>query len=200
MAIGGTLFDLDKLNNISKTYFSRKKGEEVYEETLKWALKHDKEYAELLLANKEDMIKFLNIEKDGPRPRKDIAKYSDVKEEFSYAIDSLFEKENYSKNESEKTYDTELILDYVNNYLDLDVDNETWFNTVREFATKNGYASSPKEYKNNPDNFKGHVGDICEAIRVMITGRLKSPDLFSIMKILGKDKILKRIQLYKNRH
>lgn len=200
MAIGGTLFDLDKLNNISKTYFSRKKGEEVYEETLNWALKHDKEYSELLLANKEDMIKFLNIEKDGPRPRKDIAKYSDVKEEFSYAIDSLFEKENYSKNESEKVYDTDLILDYVNNYLDLDVTNEEWFNKVKEFASNNGYAASPKDYKNNPENYKGHVGDICEAIRVMITGRLKSPDLFSIMKILGKDRIIKRIELYKSRH
>ena len=199
MAIGGTLFDLDKLNSISKTYFSRKRGEEVYEETLKWALKHDKEYAELLLANKEDMIKFLNIEKDGPRPRKDISKYSEVKEEFSYAIDSLFEKEHYSKNESEKEYDIDLVLNYINNVLDLDVDNETWFNTIKDFASKNGYASSPKDYKKDPDSYKGHVGDICEAIRVMITGRLKSPDLFSIMKILGKEKILKRIEFYKNK-
>ena len=199
MAIGGTLFDLDKLNNISKTYFSHKKAEDVYEETLSWALKHDKEYSEILLANKSDMIKFLNIEKDGDRPRKDIAKYSDVKEEFSYAIDSLFEKEAYSKNESEKEYDINLILDYVNNYLDLDVVNEEWFNKVKEFALNNGYATSPKDYKNNPESYKGHVGDICEAIRVMITGRLKSPDLFSIMKILGKDRILKRIELYKNR-
>ena len=200
MAIGGTLFDLDKLNNISKTYFSRKKAEDVYAETLAWALKHDQEYSELLIDNKDDMVKFLNIEKDGDRPRKDIAKYSDVKEEFSYAIDSLFEKENYSKNESEKVYDTDLILDYVKNYLKLDVDNEEWFNTVKEFASKNNYAASPKDYKNNPDNYKGHVGDICEAIRVMITGRLKSPDLFSIMKILGKEKIINRIELYKSKH
>ncbi len=200
MAIGGTLFDLDKLNNISKTYFSRKKAEDVYAETLAWALKHDVEYSEILIHNKEDMVKFLNIEKDGDRPRKDIAKYSDVREEFSYAIDSLFEKENYSKNESEKVYDTNLILDYVNNYLDLDVTNEEWFNKVKEFASNNGYAASPKDYKNNPENYKGHVGDICEAIRVMITGRLKSPDLFSIMKILGKDRIIKRIELYKSRH
>ena len=198
MAIGGTLFDLDKLNNISKTYFSRKNGQEVYEETLNWALKHDTEYAKLLEDNKEDMIKFLNIEKDGPRPRKDISKYSEVKEEFSYAIDSLFEKENYSKNESDKEYDLDLVLDYINNYLKLDTDNETWFNTVKEFASKNGYAASPKDYKKNPEEYKGHVGDICEAIRVMITGRLKSPDLFSIMKILGKERILKRIDLYKN--
>ena len=197
MAIGGTLFDLDKLNNISKTYFSRKKAEDVFNETLNWANKHDIEYAKLLEDNKEDMIKFLNVEKDGDRPRKDIAKYSDVKEEFSYAIDSLFEKENYSKNESEKVYDTDLILDYVNNYLDLDTNNEEWFSKVKEFASNNNYASSPKDYKNNPENYKGHVGDICEAIRVMITGRLKSPDLFSIMKILGKDRIIERIELYK---
>ena len=70
---------------------------------------------------------------------------------------------------------------------------------MRGFASSNGYATSPKEYKNNPDNYKGHVGDICEAIRVMITGRLKSPDLFSIMKILGRERIQKRIELYKNR-
>ena len=145
------------------------------------------------------MIKFLNIEKEGPRPRKDISKYSEVKEEFSYAIDSLFEKEHYSKNESEKEYDIDLVLNYINNVLDLDVDNETWFNTIKDFASKNGYASSPKDYKKDPDSYKGHVGDICEAIRVMITGRLKSPDLFSIMKILGKEKILKRIEFYKNK-
>ena len=199
-AIGGTSFDEAKLVNLCKTYFSRKTGSDVYNETLAWALKHDNEYAVLLMENKEDMIKFFNIEKDGPRPRKDISKYSDVKEEFSYAIDSLFEKENYSKNESEKVYDTDLVLDYVNNYLDLDTDNETWFNKVKEFAENNGYAPNPKDYKNNPENFKGHVGDICEAIRVMITGRLKSPDLFSIMKILGKDRILNRIELYKSKH
>ena len=197
MAIGGTLFDLDKLNNISKTYFSRKNGKEVYEETLVWAKKHNEEYAKLLEENKDDMIKFLSIEKDGPRPRKDISKYSEVQEEFSYAIDSQFEKEKYSKNESEKEYDVDLVLDYVNNTLDLTVDNETWFNGVKEFASKNGYAANPKDYKQNPDQYKGHVGDICEAIRVMITGRLKSPDLYSIMKILGKDRILNRINYYK---
>ena len=199
MAIGGTLFDLDKLNNISKTYFSHKSGEEVYEETYKWALKHDKEYSKLLNNNKELMIKFLNIEKDGDRPRKDISKYSDVKEEFSYAIDSMFEKENYSKYDGDKLYDLELVKDYVDNVLNLDVDNSEWFNAVKEFSVMNGYAASPKEYKNNPNDFKGSVSDVCEALRVIVTGRLKSPDLFSIMKILGKDKINKRIELYEKK-
>ena len=191
MAIGGTLFDLDKLNNISKTYFSHKNGSEVYEETYKWAVRHDKDYSKLLEDNKELMIKFLNIEKDGDRPRKDIAKYSDVKEEFSYAIDSMFETENYSKYDGDKLYDLELVKDYV--------DNSEWFNAVKEFSVKNGYAASPKEYKKNPDEFRGSVSDVCEALRVIVTGRLKSPDLFSIMKILGKDKINKRIKLYEKK-
>ena len=197
MAIGGTSFDEDKFNNICKTYFSRKNGKEVYEETLEWAKKYDKEYATLLEENKELMINFLSIEKDGPRPRKDISKYSDVKEEFSYAIDKMFEEENYSKFDGEKTYDISLIEDYVNNYLELGCTNEEWFNKVKEFAISNGFAGSPKEYKKNPEEYKGHVGDICEALRVMVTGRLKSPDLFSIMKILGKENVLKRISLYK---
>lgn len=196
MAIGGTSFDEAKFNNICKTYFSRKSGEEVYNETLVYTEKFDKEYHKLLKENKEDMIKFLSIEKDGPRPRKDISKYSDVKEEFSYAIDSIFKKENYSKYDGDKTYDVELIKEYVEQ-IDLSVTNEEWFNKTKEFATEHGYAGSPKEYKKAPEEYKGHVGDICEALRVMITGRTKSPDLFSIMKILGKDRINNRIEQYK---
>ncbi len=196
MAVGGTSFDLEKLTNISKTYFSRKSGEDVFNETYSWALKHDLDYAKLLEDNKNDMIKFLSIEKDGARPRKDISKYSDVKEEFSYAIDSMFYNEKYSKYDGNKKYDSELITEYISN-IDLTLTNEEWFNGVKDFAVKNGYAASPKEYKNSPDDYKGHVGDICEALRVMITGRTKSPDLFSIMKVLGKDKIMERINFYK---
>lgn len=195
-AIGGTSFDEAKLNNLCKTYFSRKSGEEVYNETLAYTEKFDKEYNLLLKENKNDMIKFLSIEKDGSRPRKDISKYSDVKDEFSYAIDSLFVDENYSKYDGDKVYDTSLVRKYINEKLDLSVDNEKWFNDIKEFSVENGYASSPKEYKKLPDIYKGHVGDICEAIRVIVTGRTKSPDLFSILKILGKDRIVERIDLY----
>ena len=168
----------------------------MFSETLEYAKKFDFEYARALEENKEDMEKFLSIEKDSDRPRKDISKYSDVKEEFSYAIDELFYKENYSKYEGDKIFSVSLIKDYVLNVLDLEVSNDEWFNDIKEFALKNGYASSPKEYKQNPDNFKGHVGDICEALRVMVTGRTKSPDLFSIVKILGKNRVLDRINRY----
>lgn len=195
MAVGGTSFDEAKFTNICKTYFSRKSGKEVYEETLEYAKKYDSLYAKLLEENKDAMIKFLSIEKDGPRPRKDIAKYSDVKEEFSYATDSQFFEEKYRKYDGDKTYDVALILEYLEE-LDLTVSNEEWFSSIKDFAEKHGYAASPKEYKKNPDDYKGHVGDICEAIRVMVTGRTKSPDLYSILKILGKESIEKRINFY----
>lgn len=194
-AVGGTSFDEDKLTNLCKTYFSHKSGEEVYEETLAYTKKFDPQYYELLLSNKDVMVAFLNIEKDGPRPRKDISKYSDVKEEFSYAIDELFEKENYSKYDGDKEYDVHLVLEYLND-LNLDHSNEEWFQGIKEFAVQKGYAPSPKEYKKSPDKYKGHVGDICESIRVMLTGRTKSPDLFSIMRILGIEKIKNRVVLY----
>lgn len=195
-AIGGTSFDEAKLNNLCKTYFSRKSGEEVYKETLAYAKKFDNDYYTLLKENETDMIKFLSIEKDGPRPRKDISKYSDVKEEFSYAIDKLFESEAYKKYDGDKIYDTNLVEEYLNT-LNLDCTNEDWFNNVKEFASEHGYAASPKDYKKDPSSYKGHVGDICEAIRVIVTGRTKSPDLFSILKILGKERIKNRIELYK---
>lgn len=195
MPVGGTSFDEAKFTNICKTYFSRKSGEEVYEETIQYAKKYDEEYAKLLEENKDSMIKFLSIEKDGPRPRKDIAKYSDVKEEFSYAIDKEFFEEKYRKYDGDKTYDVNLILEYLEE-LDLTVSNEEWFNNIKSFAEKHGYAASPKEYKKNPDSYKGHVGDLCEAIRVMVTGRTKSPDLYSILKILGKESIRERISFY----
>lgn len=195
-AVGGTSFDEAKLNNICKTYFSRKSGEEVYNETLDYAKKFDSDYYNLLLENKEDMIAFLSIEKDGPRPRKDIAKYSDVKEEFSYAIDELFIKEKYSKYDGNKKYDTDLIEKYLER-LNLDDTNEEWFNGIKEFSIENGYAGSPKEYKKNPELFKGSVSDVCEALRVIVTGRTKSPDLFSILKILGSERIQERLEFYK---
>ena len=146
--------------------------------------------------NKDDLEKFFNIEKEGPRPRKDISKYSDVKEEFSYALDELFEKEKYSKLDSDKNYDVELIEKYVEN-LDLEQTNEEWFEGIKNFSIENGYAANNKEYKENPDKYKGNVGDVCEILRVIITGRRNSPDLYSIMQILGKERINKRIELFK---
>ena len=76
---------------------------------------------------------------------------------------------------------------------------DEWYAKIQSFASLNGYAASTKEYKNNPEQYKGHIGTICEALRYVITGRVKTPNLYDILKILGKDEIKKRIEFYRNR-
>ncbi len=193
--VSGTLFDLEKLMNISKTYFSTKNTNDIYEEALIYTEKFDKEFNLLMKNNKENMIKFLNIEKDGDRVRKDIAKYSDIKEEFYYAFDELFEK--YAYLNIEDKYDTELLSKYIDSLV-LDKTKDEWFMATKEFAINNGFAPNPKTYKKDPDSYIGHVGTLCEALRVVVTGKSKSPDLYEILTILGIDKIKERLKLYKN--
>ena len=196
MSSSGALFDLDKLTNICKTYFAYKTGEEVFLEGLEYYKKYDSEYALLMEENKDVLIGLMNVEKNTARVRKDIAKYSDIKLEYYYGIDSLFDE--YAFKDLDKEYNTDLLLEYIN-CINLDCSNEEWFASTKEFAVNNGYASSPKEYKNSPDEFIGHVGDFCEGVRVMCVGKKQSPDLFSIMKVLGKDVILDRVNKYINR-
>lgn len=107
----------------------------------------------------------------------------------------LFFKE--AKYKLEKEYDVDLLYDYVNNYYDANDTKDEWFAKVKEVAVKYNYASSPKEYKADPTKFKGHVGDICEAIRVAVTSLTQTPDLYEILKLLGKDRIIKRIDFFK---
>ena len=114
--------------------------------------------------------------------------------------------EKFDKNDTyefQKITDKEDIKDilksYLEKYFDINDDKQTWFDKMKDLAEEKGYAREVKQFKQEPEKYKGHVGDICEAVRIMVTGRRQSPDLFSIMKILGKDRILKRIELYKNR-
>ena len=108
----------------------------------------------------------------------------------------MFEKENYSKLNSSKDYDIDMIKRYIDIY-NINDSKDEWFNRIKEFSINEGYSPNVKEYKKDPSKYKGHVGDVCEAIRVMVTGRDKSPDLYEILKILGKDKLNNRLELFK---
>ena len=111
-------------------------------------------------------------------------------------FDELFEAK-YDEISNIQKEDILNILDtYAQDYKEYP-DNNEWFNSLKDVAEKNGFAREVKEYKANPDAFKGHVGDVSNVIRVAVTGRTKSPDLYSIMKTLGKEKVLNRISLYK---
>ncbi len=196
--VGGTLFDMEKLNNICRTYFSRKTAEEIYEDALVYNQEYNKDYARIMEENKDRLIAFLNIERNAKRPRKDIATLKDLEEESFYMIDEYFFKDEnitYQMPEN-KTYDIDILEKYGEEFNEED-SYEEWYNRVKSFADNNNYASEVKAYKENPDIYKGHVGDICEMIRFAITGRTKTPDLYQLLSILGKENLQKRINFFK---
>ena len=197
MSVGGALFDMEKLLNISKNHLSLLTAEEVYQNTLDWAKKYDSDFANLLEKEREVAILTLNIERESEKPRKDFAMYSEVKENIWYMF-----KENFTENlkyDWQKITDkTEIkhILDiYLAKYYDPKDDNEEWFNKVKLLCDELGYASNMKEYKQNPEKFKGNVADVSTVIRVALTTSSRTPNLKDIMEILGMDEIKRRIAL-----
>ena len=149
----GALFDLDKLINISKNYLSRLSAEELYERAIKYSREYDNEFYELLVKYKDFSIGTLNIERETERPRKDIECYSAIRREISYMYDELFNPEYNIKD----CYDINFLEDYVNNYYDASDDKETWFEKIKEVSSKYNYATNNKEYKANPENYKGNI-------------------------------------------
>lgn len=197
MSVSGPIFDVEKLNNIAKTYFSRLPAEKIYDELLKYTKKYDEEFYQLVLNNKEYMLNILNIERGTDKPRKDIACYKDVKKYFWYMFDELFEK-NHDMYEEMPNISEDLLKNYVNNIYDENSDESSWFSSLKEFADNNGFTSDRKAYKANPENYKGTTADFCKAIRIIITKKNQSPNLYDIIKLIGKDRLLKRIDKYFN--
>lgn len=196
MSIGGSLYDLNKLMSISKIYFSHLKANDLYEETLKYNEIYDKEFYELLSKYKDYTINILNIEREIERPRKDIDSYSSVKNIICYMYDELFDKK-YIGLEKKDFYNYELLKDYMDNYYNENDSKEDWFNKIKELASNHGFAKETKDYKQNPELYKGSVGDVCELIRVAVTGRTQTPDLYEILKLLGNERIKERFAYFK---
>lgn len=174
------------------------KAEELYNNLLEWAKEYDIEFYNLLSENKEYSIKVLNIEREQKKPRKDFANYADVKKLNWYMFKKLFDehKKEYQWQNIKNIEEIKTILnDYINNYYCVEDEKDTWFNKMKEVATKYGYAGNMKEYKENPNKFKGNITDIATIIRVGITTTSMTPDLYEILKILGKDELIKRINL-----
>lgn len=192
MSNSGGLFDMVKLNDICKNVIALMAAEEVYEKATEWAEIFDKELCELLSRDKEFSIQMFGFDRNPDKPRKDIAKWSQVRESFSFMFDELFDGE-YAEIENVSKEDAKKILDLYKDMYDDTDDNSVWFETMKDLAEKVGFAREVKEYKANPENYPGHVGDVSNVIRVAVTGRTKSPDLCSIMKLLGKEKVIDRI-------
>ncbi len=197
MSKSGSLFDLEKLLNISRNYISRLTAREVYDDTLKWASEFDKEFYEILTKYKDYSINIFNIEREQKKPRKDYESYSSIKSQVWYMYDELFN--DNLEYDFDKINNSEEIKNILNEYIKLydeKDDKDTWFNKIKEVADTLGYASDMKAYKENPNNYKGNVADIATVIRVVLTTSRVTPDLYVIMKLLGKDRIINRFNKF----
>ena len=197
MSKTGPLFDMEKLTNISKNYLSKLKASEVFDLLDEWSKEFDEDFNKLINQYKEYTINILNIEREQKKPRKDFAFYSEIKEQIWYMYDELFTdvKYNFEVNDIEQIKN--IVNSYIDNYYDEKDDKETWFNKIRELSNQFGYASDMKDYKENPDKYKGSVADISNIIRVAITTKTTTPDLYAIMNLLGKERIKDRINRLK---
>ena len=196
MSVSGALFDMVKLQDVSKIVISKMTAKEVYEKSLEWANRHDEELAKML-EDKEYSLKVLGIERGNTKPRKDIAKWSDVKENIIYMYDDKFlnEEQNYPYQVINDQNDINRILDlYIEKYYNPEDDKQTWFNKIKELAGEMGYAEEVKEFKANPEMYKAHVGDVSTVLRIALTGRTNTPDMYEIMEVLGKTSMTKRFE------
>ena len=196
MSVSGALFDMVKLLDVGKTVISKYTAERVYDEAFNWAKKHDEELAKML-EDKEYALKVFGIERGNKKPRKDISKWAEVKENIEYMYDENFyaKTQEYPYQVINEKEDIEKILTlYIEKYYDENDDKQTWFDKIKELAGEMGYAKEVKEFKANPDAYKAHVGDVSTCLRVALTARTNTPDMYENMKVLGKERITKRFE------
>ena len=198
MSASGALFDLDKLDNISKNYISKLKATEVFDMLDTWSKEYDKDFNELINKDKEYTTAILNIEREQKKPRKDYASLSEIKGQIWYMFDELYQdvELNFDPKFDKETIH-EVLTTYFDKYYDEADDKDTWFNKMKELTDELGFSSDMKAYKENPDNYKGSVADISNIIRVGVTSLSQTPDLYVILQLLGKDRIKERISKIK---
>ncbi|MBO5273811.1 MAG: glutamate--tRNA ligase [Clostridia bacterium] len=195
MSVSGSLFDMDKLNDISKNVISRMTAEEVYENVLAWAKDFDADFADKLTVDADMAIAALSIGRGGAKPRKDIARWNEVQSYMGFLWDEYFS----IIDEIPDKFDKADIKAALNKYLEIyseEDDQISWFDKIKALASELGYAPETKLYKKNPEEYKGHVGDISMFLRIAVTGKASSPDMYEIMRILGADRVKERITAY----
>ena len=202
MSSSGALFDLDKLDNISKNIISKMKAKDVYQEYLDWAKEYDDHIYSLISQYKEDTIAFLNIEREVKKPRKDYENYSSIFPKIWYLYDEEWDRDLVYdfKNIKGKEEITSIMTEYLEHYYKEDDTEEEWFSKIKDLCSKMGYAADMKEFKENPGKFKGNVADFTTAIRVVLTTSSMTPNLYDIMKIFGHDRMIKRLEKFKEKY
>ena len=190
MSNSGALFDLDKLNDVSKEAMLHIPAYEIAEFLKDWSLEFAPEYS-YIFDDMDLLVKILDLGRDEKKPRKDLVYARQIMEFISYFYDQSFKviDEVPAEAEADKV---KILEEYLSSYNHADTQEE-WFNKIREIATNLGYAAKPKDYKKNPDDYKGHVGHVSTVIRLALVGRAQSPDVWAIQQIMGEDMVRARI-------
>lgn len=200
MSTSGALFDLAKLSDVSKNVISFMTADKVLDDALVWSENYAPEFYALINGDREKAHAILSIGRGGKKPRKDIAKWSDLPDYMSYFYETLF-KPDYTLPERVSTDDAVQLLESYKDIYDVNDDNSEWFNKVKSICEPNGYTTDMKAFKKDPGDWKGTVADVSTVIRIAVTGRTNTPDLCNIMSILGKeiceDRIQRAIDYYK---
>lgn len=190
MSSSGALFDLDKLNDVSKSTLLRIPASEIASFLKSWSEEFAPEYS-YVFKDMAKLEKILDIGRHDARPRADLIYARQIMDFIAYFFDEAFEiVDEYP---AEASADAKLILQkYLETY-DHSDDNEQWFGKIRDLAVELGYAGKPKDFKKNPDDYKGHVGHVSSVIRIALVGRAQSPDVWTIQQIMGEAKVRERI-------
>ncbi len=192
MSNSGTLFDLNKLNDVSKEVLAKLSAEEIFFFLLQWAKAYQPALSEMMAEKEEQMLRILSIDRGGEKPRKDLIYCRQIFHFISYFFDDHFVIEDEYPKEVPFRDIKEILNRYFQVY-DAADNQESWFEKIRTITSELGYALKPKDFKKNPDQYKGHVGHVSNVIRLALTGRTSSPDLWEIQQIMGLDQVRGRI-------
>ncbi len=193
MSAAGALFDIDKLRDVSKNTIARMTAEEVYAQVLDWAHEYDRDLYALLARDARCATDIFSIGRGGEKPRKDLAAWKEARAYMDFFYDELFlPAEAFPA--SVASGDARSILENYLPLFDPDDAQADWFDKIRALSAQLGFAPETKLYKKNPQDYKGHVGDVSMVLRVAVTGRTNSPDLHQVMRLLGRERVLERIE------
>lgn len=193
MSPSGCLFDLVKLTDVSKNVISTMPAQLIYSRVEEWAKEFDKEFYALITKDKDYAVNILNIDRETPKPRKDIAKWSEVKDYISYFYNELYTPDFTLPDNISKQDAAQILTEYIK-IVDASDDKDTWFDKIKSLCEPLGFTPNVKEYKKNPDAYKGHVGDVSTVIRIALTSRRNTPDLHAITALLGQAEVIARLE------
>lgn len=193
MATSGALFDMVKLEDVSKETLVRLDEATIADFVIAWAEKYQSDVASVIAPQRDDFVKLLAIGRDGKKPRKDLMNAEQIVQFTKYFFDEWFTQEDALPENIPAEEAVAILEDYLATY-DHSDDNEVWFGKIRTITEERGYAVRPKDYKKNPDAYKGHVGDVSTVVRLAITGRRNSPDIWAIQQVLGEEKTIARVK------